>query len=237
MGAPESGPPSPEPASTGNGTEGASGVSFGAVLFGALVILYPVFIWYGLALGDPRRLALGLLVLLVPLGVLRMRASRSARFGPMLFLPLVTIGCVGMSALLGDAGYMLATPSAINGLLLMSFGATLLSPPPMVERFARMVHSDLRPEEVRWCRLWTQIWCAFFLINGALAAALAIGGALFWWTFHTSIAGYLGMGALFGTEWLLRKIRFRRFADHAVDRWLAACFPAPAQNDAEEETS
>mgnify|MGYP000157911794 CR=1 FL=1 len=37
----------------------------------------------------------------------------------------------------------------------------------------RLSHADLRPEEVRWCRSWTVVWCVFFALNATTAAALA----------------------------------------------------------------
>jgi uncharacterized membrane protein len=90
----------------------------------------------------------------------------------------------------------------------------------MIERFARMTDPDLRPEEVRWCRAWTVAWSAFFVVNGAVAAALALFAPLRWWTLHTSVLGYVAMGLLLGGEWIARKVRFRRFGDNAVERLL-----------------
>ena len=63
-------------------------------------------------------------------------------------------------------------PVLVNAFLLWAFGTTLLpNRMPMVERFARMKDAVLPPEAVRWCRGVTQVWCGFFILNGAAALA------------------------------------------------------------------
>jgi len=59
-----------------------------------------------------------------------------------------------------------------------------------------------------WCRMWTRIWCAFFVVNGALALALALAAPLSWWAFYNGLLAYMLIGALLGTEWVLRRRRF-----------------------------
>jgi uncharacterized membrane protein len=52
------------------------------------------------------------------------------------------------------------------------------------------------------------VWCAFFVVNGSAAAALAAWAPLSWWAAYTGLVAYLLMGILFVGELVLRKLRF-----------------------------
>ncbi len=202
------------------GTSGTALEVAQVVLSSALFIAYPVVVYFGFERLGVRGAALLMLALLTPFAVARLGRLRHERLGTMAVLPLVSVGLLSAGAALEAAAWVLAVPTVINGLLLAMFAPTLVSGPPMIERFARLSHADLRPDEVRWCRGWTVVWCVFFALNAATAATLAAFAPLTWWVFHTSILGYVLMGVLLGSEWFVRKIRFRRFSDNAFERAL-----------------
>jgi 3-hydroxymyristoyl/3-hydroxydecanoyl-(acyl carrier protein) dehydratase len=54
----------------------------------------------------------------------------------------------------------------------------------------------------------TLVWTVFFLLNGLLALALALGGDLKAWTLYNGFLAYILMGALFAGEFLYRRHRF-----------------------------
>jgi len=58
---------------------------------------------------------------------------------------------------------------------------------------------------VRPPRRVTQIWCGFFILNGATAAILAGLQYYDWWAAYTGILSYVLMGLLFAGEWVYRK--------------------------------
>jgi uncharacterized membrane protein len=192
-----------------------------AVVSGVVFVAYPLVIYAGLSFFGVREAGLIMLLLLSPVLVSRLRRMRRERLGTLALVPVITGALLAAGALVGRAGFMLAVPTVTNLLLFAFFVPTLRSGPPMIERFARMTHPDLRPAEVRWCRAWTVVWCAFFVMNGAVAAGLALYAPLTWWTLHTSLIGYVLMGALLGGEWVARKVRFRRFGENAFERFLA----------------
>ena len=203
-------------------------------------VSYPLLVFYGLTRYGPRAVAGVLLVALVPLTVARLARSRRAHLRQVGFVPILVIGLVAASAILGRAGLMLLVPVVINGVLAASFGATLKTSSPMIERFARLEHPDLIPGEVAWCRLWTQIWTAFFLINCVIVLALVLTERLSWWMYYTGLIAYLLMGMLFASEYVVRKARFGRFAAHPADRLLGWALrrigirpPPPPTNKAE----
>jgi uncharacterized membrane protein len=89
--------------------------------------------------------------------------------------------------------------------MLLLFGATLVRPPTMVERFARMQEPDLPPERVRYTRRVTEAWCLFFVLNGGIAAYTAAFSSRETWAIYTGFVSYLLMGALFVAERIVRR--------------------------------
>jgi uncharacterized membrane protein len=97
----------------------------------------------------------------------------------------------------------------VNVVLLIAFSTTLILPPSMIEIFARMSEPDLPLAAIAYTRRITQIWCGFFIVNGAIALATAIWASEATWSLYTGIISYVLMGALFGGEYLYRQ-RFKR---------------------------
>jgi uncharacterized membrane protein len=126
------------------------------------------------------------------------------------FVPLVTVGLLGLSAALDDAGFVLLVPVLVNLGLLATFAPTLRWGPPMIERFARLQEPELPGAKVAWCRMWTWIWCGFFLLNAGTAAALAVFAPLEWWTLYNGLIAYGLIGLMFAVELVLRHLKFGR---------------------------
>ncbi len=174
----------------------------------AAFVAYPLVVFFGFSSWGTRTGALLMLALFGPLALWRMTALRRSDLTTVAIVPLVTVMLLSVSALLNDSGFALAVPVAVNLLLLISFAATLRFGPPMIERFARLQDPHLDPPRVAWCRLWTQIWCLFFLINGS-TAALTIGlDDLRAWTLYNGLIAYILIGLLFAVEFVLRRLRF-----------------------------
>lgn len=185
---------------------------------GVALVAYPVFVWLGLSgLGrdtSPRLIAVALLAVVAPAAFLRLRRSGKSSLRGLAAVPLTTVAVLTAAAVLDATGWMLAVPVAINAVLLLSFSATLRrGAVPMVERFARLQEPVLTVEQTAWCRSWTSIWCVFFVLNGAAAAALAWLAPLDWWALYNGLLAYVLIGALLLGEWLLRRRRFPRTGD------------------------
>lgn len=87
------------------------------------------------------------------------------------------------------ASYLLKThqlllfyPVVVNAVMLSVFGGSLWSAMPIVERLARLRDPNLPDAGVRYTRRVTQIWCAFFIINGSIALFTALNGDMTLWT-------------------------------------------------------
>lgn len=178
------------------------------IVAGLALLVYPFAVYFGLSHWDVRAAALVLLVLIAPAAVARLKKYRVSEVRAIAFVPLVTVVLLAASATLDAAGFILAVPVVVNLSLLATFGPTLRWGPPMVERFARLQEPELPEPKVRWCRIWTWIWCGFFALNGAVAAALALFAPLQWWTLYNGLIAYGLIGVLFAVEFLLRHLKF-----------------------------
>lgn len=168
-----------------------------------VTLLYPLAIWIGRGRVEPHWLA-GLLLVAVATRLPSLKISRVARWSVAGALSLAA-AAVWSNALLPLKLY----PVLVNGALLAAFGYSLLSPPSIVERLARVREPDLPPAAIGYTRRVTQVWCVFFVINGAIALATALWASEAVWSLYTSVIAYVLMGTLFGVEYLVRR-RFKR---------------------------
>jgi len=60
-----------------------------------------------------------------------------------------------------------------------------------------------------YMRKVTQVWCGFFVINGAIAFGTALWASEAVWSLYTGVISYALMALLFGAEYLVR-LRFKR---------------------------
>ena len=95
-------------------------------------------------------------------------------------------------------------PALVNGVMLVIFSWSLLSPPSLIERLARLQHPDLPPEGVIYTRRVTQVWCVFFIVNGMIALATALCSSFEVWSLYNGLIAYLLMGILLSGEYIVR---------------------------------
>jgi uncharacterized membrane protein len=195
------------------------------LLLGATAVFYPLLVYSLLSTENPEAPTWRLAWLLVPLGVsllssLRARGSGFRRVLP----PLSALVLVSLGLALNSVQPLLLVPVVINTTLLVTFGSTLWNGPPLIERFARLQHSDLTSAEVSWCRLWTKLWTAFFATNAVVATSLGLTNHLQLWAVYNGLLTYIVMGGFFVGEYSIRKYRFGRYSSHPLDRLLRWCF-------------
>jgi uncharacterized membrane protein len=95
-------------------------------------------------------------------------------------------------------------PVIANVAVLLLFSWSLYSPPSLIERIARIQHPDLPPEGIIYTRRVTQVWCVFFILNGAIALVTALWGSFEIWSLYNGLIAYLLMGMLFAGEYIVR---------------------------------
>ena len=174
-----------------------------ATLLAVLItLLYPLAIWLGHGQVEPRILA-GLLFLAGLTRLHTLKFSRAGRWwlcGTLLLLTLAVWG----NAMLPLKLY----PVLVNAAMLGVFGYSLMVPPSMVERLARLREPELPPPAIGYTRRVTQVWCVFFAVNGTIAAVTALRASPAVWLFYNGLIAYLLMGLLFAGEYIVRR-RFK----------------------------
>ncbi len=183
----------------------------------ALALGYPFLVYFGLTYVDARGLAL----VLIGLAAARLAIlGRHEGAPPLLWVLALTFAAVVPIALLvlvsGSPDHLRFYPVAINAAMLLLFGVTLLRPPSMIERLARLAEPHLPAGAVRYTRLVTQVWCGFFLLNGGIALYTALFTDLGVWTLYNGMIAYLLMALLFLGEVLVRR-RVQRASQTTVD--------------------
>ena len=167
--------------------------------------LYPALIFAGLQFFDPRTVGACVLVALV-VRYRRQAARLIAGFSALQFVALGLPPLLGLAVIATNSELLLRLyPASISASMLILFGATLIQPPSMVERFARLEHPELSPERTRYTRRVTEIWCLFFVANGAIAAYTAAFASREVWALYNGLIAYVLMGSLFAGERLFRR--------------------------------
>jgi uncharacterized membrane protein len=192
-----------------------------------LGLAYPILIYFALGRFEPRVVAAGLLVLLA-LRISITARARLASYTRVFWLPVASVGLVaGVTGALNHPLGLLAAPVLVSGALLAVFALSLWQPQCIVERFARLQATSFSEEEIRYCRRVTVMWCGFFLANGAVALGLALARNLEAWTLYTGLISYVLIGLVFGSEFIYRQWRFRRYVGLPTDAFFRRIFPPP----------
>ncbi|MDR3432166.1 MAG: hypothetical protein P4L95_09750 [Rouxiella aceris] len=169
-----------------------------------LVIAYPLAVWLGLNQWGIGILAPILMaVFLLRLLTFRGKLSQFTALGKIIALSGVILAAA--SWLLHETQMLLYYPVAVNTFLLLLFGQSLFFSPPIVERLARLAQPELPAQAVSYTRRVTQVWCIFFMFNGAAALYTCLRGDIALWTLYNGGISYLLIGLLMGIEWIVRK--------------------------------
>lgn len=171
-----------------------------------LTLAYPLLVYAGTGMLEPRWLAL----LLCGLALARALAGRtSTSLAAFAGIALLAVFTVKSNTLLPLKLY----PVLVNLVLFAVFFSSLFTPVSAIERMARLREPDLPPEAVRYTRSVTKIWCAFFVLNGGFALITARWSSDQIWALYNGLIAYILIGILFGAEWLVRRKLMQRLAD------------------------
>ncbi|OUS26738.1 hypothetical protein A9Q99_16070 [Gammaproteobacteria bacterium 45_16_T64] len=170
------------------------------IIVGIIIALYPLAVYFGLQVFEVKTLGLLLLGVLV----LRMFASKASMSGQLILM--TAGGCLLASAIVftNETLYLKLYPVLMNGLMFAVFISTLLWPPSMIERLARLKEPDLEDDAIEYTKKVTVLWCVFFVLNGSIALWTVVEGSMEQWTLYNGLIAYLLMGTLMGAELCVR---------------------------------
>lgn len=172
-----------------------------------ITLLYPLAIWLAHGRVSPRVLSL-LLIVAVAMRLPMIKLSKASRWLLVAALLLAAFA-IWNNALLPLKLY----PVLVNMSMLCAFAYSLIAPPSIVERMARLTDPQLPEYAIGYTRRVTQVWCVFFVVNGTLALITALWASPAIWSIYNGIVAYVAMGILFSVEFMVRiafKSRHRR---------------------------
>ena len=164
-----------------------------------LSICYPFMVYWGLQNYDAKLLLPLLLIILA----LRWLTGTGVSEHKVVIITL--LGIIIITLVWGSQLSLKFYPVLMNLGFLTLFASSLLSPPSIVERLARLKEPDLPPEAVAYTYKVTQVWSVFFLFNGIIAAITALWTSDEVWMLYNGFIAYLLIGGLAGGEWLVRQ--------------------------------
>lgn len=164
-----------------------------------LTLLYPPAVYFGVQLLEPWQIA-GIFAALLLLRLLLGTTSSPYRW-LLIIAPLLLCAYGIMN---NNPLTLRFYPALVNLCLLILFVYSLYSPPPVIERLARIQHPNLPAQGVRYTRSVTKVWCIFFLLNGLLALVTAIWADLSFWSLYNGLIAYVLMGVLMAIEFYVR---------------------------------
>ncbi|WP_321814952.1 MULTISPECIES: hypothetical protein [unclassified Paraburkholderia] len=196
---------------SGHGAQAASasGVARAQGMLRLLAKLaYPVVILCAWRWDSPRLVGVMLLVLLwlqrvAGTGAIaaQLRKLTPVDWGVAITLNLASVAIVFTNSEL----IMRLYPAFVNLGLLVAFGATLVKGPSMIEKFAQRNFPEPPAHIVRYTRRVTQVWCAFFAVNGVFSAWTALDWPVRLWSLYNGAIAYGLIGVLIVGEIAWRK--------------------------------
>jgi uncharacterized membrane protein len=168
-------------------------------VIGVVILLYPLAVYLGIQVTAPWKISATLLAMLLIRFWLFPADKQWGR-------ALIGVGALYCVFAIWDNSELSLRfyPVGVNASLFLLFSVSLLYPPPIIERLARLQHPNLSIQGVNYTRKVTQVWCVFFIINGLIAAGTALWANFFWWSLYNGCIAYGLMGLLMGTEYLIR---------------------------------
>lgn len=174
------------------------------VLIITLTIIYPFFVIYTLNYLQPRFLAL----ILAGLFLLRFLLNSKHISNQKTIMPLIVLICfifLIVAAWANQINYLLIYPVIVSLLFLLVFSLSLIYPPPIIERLARLEDPELPEKGIIYTRKVTQIWSLFFLCNTIISAFTVWYNNHWLWSLYNGCIFYILMGLLMVIEMTIRR--------------------------------
>lgn len=164
-------------------------------------IAYPFIVYFGLMKFPPLVVGLALVAFLILR--LLLNKSRQTRKSEA-WIYLLVLGAVVALLAINEMLAIKAYPVLISLSFAAVFAYSLISPPPIIERFARMMEGELDAQAMNYTRHVTEAWVIFFLVNASISLWTALYADLALWTLYNGFISYLLIGLMFGGEYILR---------------------------------
>jgi uncharacterized membrane protein len=181
-------------------------------LIGLATVSYPFLVYLAMDDVQPRYVAL----LLAAVFLLRWLKRKEDEGMERTMTLLAAAGALFLIAagLANEAPMLLGYPVFMSALFFAWFYYSLLYPPTIVEKLARLQDPVLPPQGIIYTRKVTGIWCGFFLVNSLISMGTIWYGDRWVWSLYNGCISYVLMGTLMAVEMTVRK-RVRESFWHA----------------------
>ncbi len=159
--------------------------------------------YFGLQYTSPSIVAGLLMVLLIVRFVLSKPKAPQANHVKFLFLAVIIL--LSFSLFTGSEFGIRFYPVAVSLIFFCVFAYSIVFPPTVIERLARLTKSSFSPAGVQYTRKVTYAWCIFFILNGAISFYTCLFSDMETWTLYNGLISYILMGILGASEWLIRQ--------------------------------
>lgn len=173
-------------------------------LIGLLTLSYPIAVYFGIQYFgiktlEPWKIATTLLILIL-IRLIIIPSNQKWKY----LLPLVGVIYCVLAVWHNTLMTLRFYPVLISVGLLTVFAGSLIFPPPIIERLAKLQHPNLPEQGIRYTRKVTQVWCVFFMLNSLIATATALWSSFAWWSLYNGFISYLLIGLLMTIEYVIR---------------------------------
>ncbi len=179
------------------------------IALSVLLIIYPFLVYFGIQYVEPRYVGLLILVLLLLRFLVIRKQIAWKNVKPL--IPITVAGSALCLMIMVSNNFTMVRfyPVLINAVLLLLFFITLIKPPSMVERLARLTEPNLPEAAISYTRNVTIVWCVFFVFNTAIAAITAFYTTLEVWTLYNGLIAYFLAGLVFVIEYTVRRRKMK----------------------------
>jgi len=173
-----------------------------------VTVSYPFIVFFGLKTFSPWVIGIGLIVFLL----VRMLISKKQKKSEFLIFALTLI-MTGILFLINHSFAIKSYPILMNFSFAIVFGYSLINPPTIIEKIARLREPELDKFGIQYTRKVTFAWVVFFVVNGTISAWTAIYASLETWTIYNGFISYILIGLMFGLEFIIRSFVKQRKAN------------------------
>ncbi|HEV7165511.1 MAG TPA: hypothetical protein VGO35_09000 [Gammaproteobacteria bacterium] len=184
------------------------------LLVAGTLFIYPIAMYIADGYLTPTQLLAGLLFLLAARVMLAAWIKPQHHRRDVLLAGLMAAAAILVLLFMPGVKLMwLRLYPALFGLAVLAmFFGSLFTSMPIVERFARIMHSDLPPQAIVHCRRVTQAWCVVILLNILVSLYTAFETSYRIWSLYNGCIVYFVFGTMLLGEYLLRLQLRRRWA-------------------------
>ncbi|MDR0502313.1 MAG: AMP-binding protein [Treponema sp.] len=182
-----------------------------AVLFYTAAALYPVLIFYFLAVRKAPLRSFSVFVIVFAVLIFILGTGRGKAKGKTFLQSSLLLLCLGVICLITNSPVVLKFyPVLMNVIFLAAFASTFFSAPNMIFRFATLADKTIKGSMTEkrveaYCRKVTIAWCCFFVLNGSIASFTVFSGSDIMWTAYNGAVSYILTGLIFTVEFIIRK--------------------------------